>query len=110
MTDMAERAAPSAPVTSGASAPIAYVLKVFPRISETFVINEIRALEAIGETVQVFSLHQPPERVPHGILRELRAPVVYIEDTLPPESDVARGRRRLERLLMVPAPMRDAVL
>lgn len=110
MTDVLASAAPSAPVAAGASAPIGYVLKVFPRVSETFVINEIRALEALGETVRVFSLHHPPERVSHGILRELRAPVVYIDDTLPPDGEVGRGRRRLERLLMVPEPMRDAVL
>ena len=53
---------------------IAYLLKVFPRVSETFVINEIRAVEDTGEEVSVFSLHHNPDGpVKHGILDELKA-------------------------------------
>jgi len=80
---------------------IGYVLKVFPRVSETFVINEIRALEERGEDLRIYSLHPPQAAVPHRILRELRSPVVYIEDDLPAYEDVAQPRRCLERDLAV---------
>src|SRR5437867_9146642 len=61
------------------AARIAYVLKVFPRLSETFVINEIRELERQGVEVHVFSLHPQPAAVPHGLLRQLAAPIVTVE-------------------------------
>lgn len=64
------------------AADVGYVLKVFPRLSETFVLNEMLELERQGARVQVFSLHAPPVAVPHAILRQLRAPVVVI-DALP---------------------------
>ncbi len=39
---------------------IGYVLKRFPRLSETFVLNEILALERAGIEVEIFSLLKPP--------------------------------------------------
>lgn len=80
---------------------LGYVLKVFPRVSETFVINEIRALEALGESVCVLSLHHGTDTVPHAVLRELRAPVVYVDEALPPEDVVGSVRRRLQHDLRV---------
>jgi|SRR5882724_11269077 len=65
--------------TSSRSSRIAYVLKVFPRLSETFVINEIRELERQGVAVHVFSLHAPPAAVPHRLLHALEAPIVQVD-------------------------------
>lgn len=90
---------------------IGYVLKVFPRVSETFVINEIRALEALGERLCVFSLHHPNVAVPHRILQELRSPVFYVEDTTPPDGpEVLEARRRLERQLFPDGGLFDELL
>lgn len=44
--------------------PIAYVLKRYPRLSETFIVNEIRAMERLGAKIHIFSL-LPPEPPPH---------------------------------------------
>jgi colanic acid/amylovoran biosynthesis glycosyltransferase len=57
---------------------LGYVLKRFPRISETFVAAEILELERQGERVTVFALSRPDEPFAHGFLRELTAPVVYL--------------------------------
>lgn len=38
---------------------LGYVAKMYPRFSETFVVNEIRAREAQGERIEVFSLRPP---------------------------------------------------
>ena len=57
---------------------IGYVLKRFPRLSETFVLNEILALERAGVEVEIFSLLKPPDEQRHGLLDELRAPVTYL--------------------------------
>ncbi len=57
---------------------IGYVLKRFPRFSETFVLNEILALERLGVTVEVFSLMPPPQEPRHETFATLRAPVFYL--------------------------------
>jgi glycosyltransferase involved in cell wall biosynthesis len=67
---------------------IGYVLKRFPRLSETFVLNEILALERAGVEVEIFSLLKPPAEPRHGLLSELRAPVTY----LPSNGNLSRIR------------------
>jgi glycosyltransferase involved in cell wall biosynthesis len=57
---------------------LGYVLKRFPRISETFVAAEIIELERQGERVTVFAVSRPDEPFTHGFLRELKATVVYL--------------------------------
>jgi glycosyltransferase involved in cell wall biosynthesis len=58
---------------------IAYVLKRFPRFSETFILNELLAHEAAGAEVHVFSLRHPPEEPRHRRLADLRAKVTYLD-------------------------------
>src|SRR5512139_1091436 len=76
---------------------IGYVLKVFPRVSETFVINEMLAMESFGERVCVLPCHHPPGAVHHETLGMLRAPVAYAEDYAPEEVEVGRARKRLAK-------------
>lgn len=57
---------------------LAYVLKRFPRISETFVAAEVIELERLGECVTVFAVSRPAEAFTHGFLDELKADVVYL--------------------------------
>jgi glycosyltransferase involved in cell wall biosynthesis len=54
---------------------IGYVLKRFPRASETFIAQEILELERRGAEVEVFSLRPSDTPVAHGWLRGLAAPV-----------------------------------
>lgn len=57
------------------NAPVAYVLKRYPRLTETFILNEIRAMERLGEQLLIFSL-LPPEPPPHHpLVAEVRAQV-----------------------------------
>jgi colanic acid/amylovoran biosynthesis glycosyltransferase len=58
------------------SAHIGYVLKKFPRLSETFVLGEILAQEALGTEVTVFSRRPADHEPRHPELAALRAPVV----------------------------------
>ena len=66
---------------------VGYVLKKFPRNSETFILNEILALQRHGADVTVFSLNRPDDGVYHRGLSELKRPVVYMlgrkPDTMP---------------------------
>lgn len=61
-------------------APIAYVLRKFPVMSETFVLNEILALEAQGVPVQIFSLKRPNDPHFHRDIVRLKAPITYVPD------------------------------
>ena len=57
---------------------IAYLLKTFPKLSETFILNEILELERQGIELHIFSLRQPSETKVHPGVSEVRAQVTYI--------------------------------
>jgi len=56
---------------------VGYVLKMFPRLSETFVLNEILELERRGVEVSTFSLMYPNDGRFHGDVALLRNAVHY---------------------------------
>lgn len=57
---------------------VGYVLKMYPRFSETFILNEILAHEAAGLPVTIFSLRPPNDGRFHEALARVQAPVVYL--------------------------------
>lgn len=57
----------------------AYVLKMYPRFSETFIVSEILAREAAGERIEIFSLRPPNDPRFHPELARVHAPVSYVE-------------------------------
>ncbi len=57
---------------------IGYVLKMYPRFSETFILNEILAHEAAGLDLEIFSLRLPNDGRFHEALARVRAPVTYV--------------------------------
>ena len=61
---------------------LGYVLKCFPRLSETFILNELLGLERLGAEVTVLSRYRPSEEVPHAALGSLEAKVHYLEPLL----------------------------
>ncbi len=69
--------------------PIAYVLKMYPRFSETFIVSEILAREAAGEEIVIYSLRPPVDTRFHAELARVKAPVYYV-----PRSASARGAWR----------------
>ncbi|GAB3452643.1 glycosyltransferase [Kineococcus endophyticus] len=58
-----------------------YVVKMYPRFSETFVVREIAAREAQGERIAVASLRAPTDPRFHALLAGVDAPVTWIEET-----------------------------
>jgi glycosyltransferase involved in cell wall biosynthesis len=54
---------------------IAYVVKMFPRFSETFIVNEILELERLGVKVVIFSMKAPNEPVRQPAVARVRAAV-----------------------------------
>lgn len=59
---------------------VVYVVRSFPRLSQTFILNELLALEALGINISVISLVRADERLTHERLARLRAPVVYLDE------------------------------
>jgi len=64
-----------------AEASIAYLLKMYPRFSETFVLNELLELERQGVRIHVFSLKKPDDGVFHAGVARLRAKVTYVPES-----------------------------
>lgn len=54
------------------------VLKGYPRISETFISNEIGLLEEKGIRVHIFSMRNPRESFTHKSVASIRAAVTYL--------------------------------
>ena len=59
---------------------LAIVLKGYPRLSETFIAQEIRALEMRGFDLCIFSLRHPYDPASHPIHAEIEAPVYYLPE------------------------------
>jgi len=57
---------------------VGYVVKRFPRYSETFIVNEILAHEAAGLEIEIFSLRPPNDTHFQDSLSRVRAPVCYL--------------------------------
>ncbi len=61
---------------------VAFILKGYPRLSETFIAQEIRALEARGLTIAIVSLRRPIDPYTHPVHAEIGAPVSYLPEYL----------------------------
>lgn len=57
---------------------VGYVLKKFPRLSETFVVNELLGVERAGVAVTVFSLRPADDEPRHAMLDQLTAEVLEV--------------------------------
>lgn len=56
---------------------VAYILKQYPRLSETFILNEILGLEATGVDVSIYSLRNATEGRFHPGIASVKAGVRY---------------------------------
>ncbi len=61
---------------------IAYVLRMFPQLSETFIANEVLELERLGVPVRIYSYRRPKAPFTHASARSIRAPITYLPDPL----------------------------
>ena len=62
---------------------VAYLLKTFPRLSETFILNEILGLEKLGMDIQIFSLKRPADEPVHPAVAQVKGSVTYIPALAP---------------------------
>lgn len=57
---------------------IGYIVKRYPRYSETFIVNEILSHEAAGLPIEIFSLRPPCDTHFQDVISQVRAPVHYL--------------------------------
>ena len=60
--------------------PVAYIVKCYPRLSETFVAQEILGLEQLGLDIRIVSLRHPTDSVQHPMHQRIRAPALYLPE------------------------------
>ncbi|MEE8312265.1 MAG: glycosyltransferase [Candidatus Binatia bacterium] len=73
---------------------IAYILKRYPRYSETFIVNEILAHEAAGLEVEIFALRHPNDTHFQDAISRVRAPVTYLPTSDIKASDFWKGLKK----------------
>ena len=78
---------------------VAVVLKGYPRLSETFIAQEILALERAGLDLRIISLRHPTDPAVHPVHEAIKAPVTYLPEYLHEElGRVLRSWRQARRL------------
>jgi glycosyltransferase involved in cell wall biosynthesis len=78
---------------------VAVVLKGWPRLSETFIAQEIAGLEARGVALEIWSLRQPTDKVRHPVHDRVIGRTVYLPEYLKDDPGrVLRGWLKARRL------------
>jgi glycosyltransferase involved in cell wall biosynthesis len=78
---------------------IGVVLKGYPRLSETFIAQELAALERRGLDLALYSLRRPTDGATHPVHADIVAPVAYLPEYLhEAPSRVLRAWRTARRL------------
>lgn len=62
------------------AAEVAYILKGFPRLSETFIANEIYQLERLGVRLRLYSVKGGETDQVHPVVGRIRAPLYTLSD------------------------------
>jgi glycosyltransferase involved in cell wall biosynthesis len=57
---------------------VAYIVKAWPRLSETFILNEIISLEERGVPIRIFSVKDPDPGPAHSKVAQVRAKITYL--------------------------------
>jgi colanic acid/amylovoran biosynthesis glycosyltransferase len=77
---------------------VGYVVKRYPRYSETFIVTEILAHEAAGLPIEIFALLPPADTHFQDILALVKAPVHYLTPEAPKASELWAGIRKMAGL------------
>jgi glycosyltransferase involved in cell wall biosynthesis len=73
---------------------IAVVVKGYPRLSETFIAQEILGLERRGLRQLIVSLRTPTEKIVHDMHREISADILYLPEYLQDAPERVRAGQR----------------
>ncbi|HJZ48103.1 MAG TPA: glycosyltransferase [Roseiflexaceae bacterium] len=70
---------------------IGYILRSYPRLSQTFIVNEILALEQLGLDLHLFAITNPREPIVQAQVAQVRAPIEYLEEAARRERSATRA-------------------
>lgn len=59
---------------------VAVLVKTFPKLSETFILEEILGLERLGVDLALYALQPSTDRIAHDTVKRVRAPLRYVEN------------------------------
>jgi glycosyltransferase involved in cell wall biosynthesis len=57
---------------------VGYVVSAWPRLTETFILNEVIGVERLGARLQIFTMKDPEDEAAHAKVTEVRAPVACL--------------------------------
>ena len=60
---------------------VGFLVKTYPKVSETFILNEILELEKQGMPLHIFSLYPPTDESFHSKFEKVRASVTYLSSS-----------------------------
>src|SRR5688500_10740464 len=86
---------------------VIYIVRSWPRLSQTFIVNEVLALERRGLELSLFSLVRSGEHLVQPQVADVRAPVHYLEDPL---RRPWTSRMRFQLASFLAAPVRYALV
>jgi glycosyltransferase involved in cell wall biosynthesis len=69
-------------IDAGPGPRVVYILRSYPRLSQTFILHEVLALERLGLRMQIFAITDPREALVQHNVSEVRAPIHYLETAL----------------------------
>jgi glycosyltransferase involved in cell wall biosynthesis len=85
--------------TRSGGARVAVILKGWPRLSETFIAQELAGLEARGVALELWSMRRPTETARHPVHDRITGRVVYLPEYLGDDpARVFAGWRKARRL------------
>jgi glycosyltransferase involved in cell wall biosynthesis len=59
---------------------VGYLLRSYPRLSQTFILNEMLALEQLGVQIHIFAITHPYEEIVQPQVAQVQATVDYLEE------------------------------
>lgn len=82
------------------SASVAFILKGYPRLSESFIAQEIYGLEQAGMAIRIYAMRHPTDQRRHPVHAAIKAPIVYLPEYL--HDEPLRVLRALGRVRHLP--------
>ena len=61
-----------------ATRPLGLLVKIFPKLSETFILEEVLGLERLGVPLRLYALRAPTDAVVHADVARVRAPLTVV--------------------------------
>jgi colanic acid/amylovoran biosynthesis glycosyltransferase len=82
---------------------VGYIVHSFPRVSLTFILREILALEKRGLEIVVFSLSRPDENtIVHPEFQQMKAPIIYVPKWRRSPKNIGRSFVNIARFVNSP--------